>query len=78
MSYAVFFPLIIFANNGIIHTKVCISMEIYMANATLVQLKVDREIKEDVSRIYENLGLDFTDCNKDFFQEKYCCGRLAV
>jgi len=68
--------LIIFTNNGIIHTKVCISMEIYMANATLVQLKVDREIKEDVSRIYENLGLDLPTAIRIFFKKSIAVGGL--
>ena len=68
--------LIIFINNGIIHTKVCINMEIYMANATLVQLKVDSEIKEDVSRIYENLGLDLPTAIRIFFKKSIAVGGL--
>ena len=68
--------LIIFVNNEIIHIKVCISMEMYMANATLVQLKVDREIKEDVSRIYENLGLDLPTAIRIFFKKSIAVGGL--
>ena len=51
-------------------------MEIYMANATLVQLKVDREIKEDVSRIYENLGLDLPTAIRIFFKKSIAVGGL--
>ena len=40
-----------------------------MANTTLVQLKVDSEIKEDVSRIYENLGLDLPTAIRIFFKK---------
>ena len=40
-----------------------------MANATLVQLKVDSEIKEDVSRIYENLGLDLPTAIRIFLRK---------
>mgnify|MGYP000079822815 FL=1 len=51
-------------------------MEIFMANATLVQLKVDSEIKEDVSRIYENLGLDLPTAIRIFFKKSIAVGGL--
>ena len=47
-----------------------------MANATLVQLKVDSEIKEDVSRIYENLGLDLPTAIRIFFKKSIAVGGL--
>jgi len=51
-------------------------MEIFMTNATLVQLKVDSEIKEDVSRIYENLGLDLPTAIRIFFKKSIAVGGL--
>ena len=47
-----------------------------MANAALVQLKVDTEIKEDVSRIYENLGLDLPTAIRIFFKKSIAVGGL--
>ena len=47
-----------------------------MTNATLVQLKVDSEIKEDVSRIYENLGLDLPTAIRIFFKKSIAVGGL--
>ena len=47
-----------------------------MANAALVQLKVDSEIKEDVSRIYENLGLDLPTAIRIFFKKSIAVGGL--
>ena len=51
-------------------------MEIRMTNTTLVQLKVDSEIKEDVSRIYENLGLDLPTAIRIFFKKSIAVGGL--
>ena len=51
-------------------------MEACMANTTLVQLKVDSEIKEDVSRIYENLGLDLPTAIRIFFKNSIAVGGL--
>ena len=45
-----------------------------MANTTLVQLKVDSEIKEDVS--YENLGLDLPTAIRIFFKKSIAVGGL--
>lgn len=42
-----------------------------MATAALVQVKVDSDVKEDVSRIYENLGLDLPTAIRIFFKKKY-------
>ncbi len=51
-------------------------MEVCMANAALVQLKVDTEIKEDVSRIYENLGLDLPTAIRIFLKKSIAVGGL--
>ena len=40
-----------------------------MANAALVQVKVDKDIKEDVSKIYENLGLDLPTAIRIFLRK---------
>lgn len=47
-----------------------------MTNAALVQVKVDTEIKEDVSRIYENLGLDLPTAIRIFFKKSIAVGGL--
>ena len=49
-----------------------------MANTTLVQLKVDSEIKENVSRIYENLGLDLPTAIRIFFKKSGIVNSSAV
>ena len=48
-----------------------------MTNATLVQVKVDTEIKEDVSRRYENLGLDLPTAMRIFFKKSIAVGGLT-
>jgi DNA-damage-inducible protein J len=47
-----------------------------MANAALVQVKVDKDIKEDVSKIYENLGLDLPTAIRIFFKKSIAVGGL--
>ena len=47
-----------------------------MANASLVQLKVDSQVKDDVSRIYENLGLDLPTAIRIFFKKSIAVGGL--
>ena len=47
-----------------------------MANVALVQVKVDTDIKEDVSRIYENLGLDLPTAIRIFFKKSIAVGGL--
>lgn len=47
-----------------------------MANTSLVQVKVDEITKEDVSRIYENLGLDLPTAIRIFFKKSIAVGGL--
>lgn len=47
-----------------------------MATAALVQVKVDSDVKEDVSRIYENLGLDLPTAIRIFFKKSIAVGGL--
>lgn len=47
-----------------------------MANVALVQVKVNTDIKEDVSRIYENLGLDLPTAIRIFFKKSIAVGGL--
>ena len=47
-----------------------------MAAAALVQVKVDTEVKENVSRIYENLGLDLPTAIRIFFKKSIAVGGL--
>ena len=47
-----------------------------MANANLVQVKVDTETKERVSKIYENLGLDLPTAIRIFFKKSIAVGGL--
>ena len=47
-----------------------------MAAAALVQVKVDTEVIENVSRIYENLGLDLPTAIRIFFKKSIAVGGL--
>lgn len=47
-----------------------------MNASALVQVKVDSDIKEDVSRIYENLGLDLPTAIRIFFKKSIAVGGL--
>lgn len=47
-----------------------------MATAALVQVKVDTDVKENVSRIYENLGLDLPTAIRIFFKKSIAVGGL--
>ena len=47
-----------------------------MAAAALVQVKVDTEVKENVSRIYENLGLDLPTAIRIFLKKSIAVGGL--
>ena len=49
-----------------------------MATAALVQVKVDTDVKENVSRIYENLGLDLPTAIRIFFKKSIAVGGLPV
>jgi len=44
--------------------------------SSLVQVKVDTDVKEDVSRIYENLGLDLPTAIRIFFKKSIAVGGL--
>lgn len=47
-----------------------------MANTSLVQVKIDENTKQDVSRIYENLGLDLSTAIRIFFKKSIAVGGL--
>jgi len=47
-----------------------------MATAALVQVKLDTDVKENVSRIYENLGLDLPTAIRIFFKKSIAVGGL--
>ena len=47
-----------------------------MTTAALVQVKVDTDVKENVSRIYENLGLDLPTAIRIFFKKSIAVGGL--
>lgn len=47
-----------------------------MANSALVQIKVETKTKEDVSRIYENLGLDLPTAIRIFLKKSIAVGGL--
>ena len=47
-----------------------------MANASLVQVKVDEETKSDVTRVYESLGLDLPTAVRIFFKKSIAVGGL--
>ena len=43
---------------------------------SLVQVKVDNDIKENVAKIYENLGLDLPTAIRIFFRKSIAVGGL--
>ncbi|MCR5764167.1 MAG: type II toxin-antitoxin system RelB/DinJ family antitoxin [Treponema sp.] len=47
-----------------------------MANTALVQIKIDAETKEDVTSIYESLGLDLPTAVRIFFKKSIAVGGL--
>jgi len=47
-----------------------------MANASLVQVKVDEETKADVTNLYESLGLDLPTAVRIFFKKSIAVGGL--
>ena len=47
-----------------------------MVHANLVQVKIDTETKERVSKLYENLGLDLPTAIRIFFKKSIAVGGL--
>lgn len=47
-----------------------------MQNVALVQVQVDTDVKENVSEIYENLGLDLQTAIKIFLKKSIAVGGL--
>ncbi len=47
-----------------------------MANASLVQVKVDSQTKTEVTNIYESLGLDLPTAIRIFFKKSIAVGGL--
>ena len=47
-----------------------------MTNAALVQIKVDTQTKNDVTNIYESLGLDLPTAVRIFFKKSIAVGGL--
>ena len=44
-----------------------------MINTTLVQIRVDQALKDEVTHIYDYYGLDFTDSYQNFYEKNGCC-----
>ncbi|MBQ3922497.1 MAG: type II toxin-antitoxin system RelB/DinJ family antitoxin [Spirochaetales bacterium] len=47
-----------------------------MSDSCLIKIKVDNDMKKNVSKIYENLGLDLTTAIKIFIKKSIAVGGL--
>lgn len=57
------------------YTIVILIMEVFMTN-TLVQFRVDEKLKNEASKVYEDLGLDLSSAVKIFFKKTIKMNRM--